>query len=220
MKNNPQSHGKIRQLIHTGGRSLFPISWLQKQDYCEYQIYLENVRGIKAEPTQAMAQGQQEHKALYDRFAEEAKPATVEEMLVESKKAAVLSREFKVLDIDHGLYGYIDEIWMTPDNFVVIDDKPGTKSYSSSINQVFGYCLAFKSTSPDGDRRKVIAALRERGTENIFWQSPFGKTEEEATITLVNRIHSLLVGKEEFLRTDNPNKCRVCRLKEACGIDQ
>jgi CRISPR-associated exonuclease Cas4 len=86
MKNSPQSHGKIRQLIYVKGRPLFPISWLQKQDYCEYQIYLENVRGIKAEPTQAMAEGQQDHKALYDRFTEEAKPATVEEMLVESKK--------------------------------------------------------------------------------------------------------------------------------------
>jgi CRISPR-associated exonuclease Cas4 len=141
-------------------------------------------------------------------------------MLVESKKTAVLSREFKVLDIDHGLYGYIDEIWMTPDNFVVIDDKPGTKSYSSSINQVFGYCLAFKAMATTGDTRKVTAALRERGTENIFWQSPFGETEEEGTITLVNHIHSLLVGKEEFLRTSNPNKCKVCRLKRACGIDQ
>jgi hypothetical protein len=48
---------KIRQLIYVKERALFPISWLQKQDYCEYQIYLENVRGIKAEPTKAMAQG-------------------------------------------------------------------------------------------------------------------------------------------------------------------
>ncbi len=34
---------------------------------------------------------------------------------------------------------------MTPDEFVIIDDKPGKIPYPSTINQVLAYSLAFKS---------------------------------------------------------------------------
>jgi len=97
-------------------------------------------------------------------------PATVEEMLKESKAVPVCSREFRILDIVHGIYGLIDEVQLTPESFIVIDDKPGTRTYVSNIRQVYGYCLAFRAAVCLQDRRQLIGALRERGTDNIYWR--------------------------------------------------
>ena len=122
--NSSSRFGKITEATYINNRLLFPISWLHKQDFCEYQIYLENIKGIKIEPTKAMVEGKVEHQALFNQFAKQAVPATLEEVLAESKIAKVLSREFRVMDITHGVYGFIDEVWLTPDSFVVIDDNP------------------------------------------------------------------------------------------------
>ena len=37
------------------------ISWLYAQDYCEYQLYLEQVRGVAVDDTPAMVEGSVEH---------------------------------------------------------------------------------------------------------------------------------------------------------------
>ncbi|MDD5037920.1 MAG: Dna2/Cas4 domain-containing protein [Dehalococcoidales bacterium] len=211
----PESR-KVSGVIYINERPLFPISWLQKQEFCEYQIYLENVAGIKVEPTRQMVIGKGEHENLYEEFKKEAVPATLDEMLLESKKARVLSRELSVRDSGHGIYGLIDEVLLAPDSFIVIDDKPGTKTFLSNINQVFGYCLAFKSSVVVQDSRPVIAALRERGTDNIYWSVPFDSQAEEHITTVIERVHSLLVGALEFNSSDNPNKCRACRFRERC----
>lgn len=208
-------YGPIKQVKYIKDRLLFPISWIQKQDYCEYQIFLENIRGIKVKPTRAMTEGKEEHERLYVEFAEKAVPATLEEMLAESVTVPVLSREFRVDDYQHGIYGYIDEVRMSPDCFMVIDDKPGVRVFLSSIHQVLGYCLAFKSISP-GDPRQIIAALRERGTDNIIWQNLFDSSAEEEIIAIIDHIHDLLMGRAEFKRSTNPNKCHSCRLSSHC----
>ena len=194
----------------------FPISWLNKQEFCEYQIFLEDVKGIRVKPTEAMVQGKEEHEQLYSQFKEEAVPATFEEMLSQSKTAQVFSREFRVADTKHGIYGLIDEVLLTPDEFIVIDDKPGTRAYLSSIRQVHGYCLAFKEATMSVDNRPIVAALRERGTDNIYWQAPFGKSDEVAIVDVISHIHELLMGNGEFSSSDNPNKCKKCRLAIAC----
>jgi CRISPR-associated exonuclease Cas4 len=216
MQTGRSPYGAIKGVKYKQGKLLFPISWLQKQDYCEYQIYLENIRGIQARPTPAMTEGKEEHERLYTEFAEKAVPATVEQMLTESLTVPILSREFRVEDLEHGLYGYIDEVRMGPDAFVVIDDKPGVKIFLSSIHQVLGYCLAFKTAAP-ADRRQVIAALRERGTDNVYWQTPFDASAEEEITLITSHVHDLLTGKAEFKRSTNSNKCRSCRLKLHCS---
>jgi len=208
---------KVSSVIYVNERPLFPISWLNKQDYCEYQIYLENVAGIKVEPTKQMVEGKQELENLYEEFKKEAVPVTMDEMLLESKKVQVLSRELSVRDPVHGIYGLIDEVLLTPDSFIVIDDKPGTKTFLSNINQVYGYCLAFKSSVVLGDGRPVIGALRERGTDNIYWSVPFDQEAESHIISVVEHVHSLLAGVAEFVSSENPNKCRACRFSGVCG---
>ena len=210
-------YGRVADVIYVRNRHLFPISWLHKQEYCEYQIFLENIKGIKVKSTQAMLEGKREHARLYNDFRKEAVPATFEQMLAESKTAKVISREFRIFDVRHGIYGLIDEVLLTPDGLVVIDDKPGTKIFLSNINQVYGYCLAFKEQASTADGRQIVGALRQRGTENIYWKAPFTKSAEESIVALVEHIHSLISGTDAFGSTDNPNKCNVCRLRATCN---
>jgi CRISPR-associated exonuclease Cas4 len=207
-------HPTISQVKIIEDKNNFPISWLNKQGFCEYGIYLENVKGVEVKPTKSMLQGTKVHATLEANFKEEAEPTTFDDMLETSKTGEILSRELPVISKHYGIRGFIDEVWMTPDEFIIIDDKPGTVAYSSSINQVYGYCLAFKEMVPE--KRRMVASLRERGTENIYWASYFDKKAENDIISLINRMHKLLVGEIEFKATDNPNKCRGCRFNTLC----
>jgi CRISPR-associated exonuclease Cas4 len=207
-------HPTISQVKIIEDKNNFPISWLNKQGFCEYGIYLENVKGVEVKPTKSMLQGTKVHATLEANFKEEAEPTTFDDMLETSKTGEILSRELPVISKHYGIRGFIDEVWMTPDEFIIIDDKPGTVAYSSSINQVYGYCLAFKEMVPE--KRRMVASLRERGTENIYWASYFDKKAENDIINLINRMHKLLVGEIEFKATDNPNKCRGCRFNTLC----
>ena len=44
------------------------ISWLYTQDYCEYQLYLDQVKGIAVDDTPAIVEGIVEHQRLEDEF--------------------------------------------------------------------------------------------------------------------------------------------------------
>ena len=125
-----------------------------------------------------MTTGTTEHQKLEDKFKETATPSTFKEAFDLSKEKEILSREMFVIDIEEGIRGFIDEIWMTPEEIVIIDDKPGTRAYPSTINQVRAYCLAFKHMIGD-DSRKIKGALRERGTDNIFWSEEFDSENED-----------------------------------------
>ena len=213
-KSGSTPHPTISQVKIIADKNNFPISWLNKQGFCEYGIYLENVKGIEIKPTRSMVQGTKEHAILEDKFKVGAEPATFDEMLETSKTGEILSRELPVISKHYGIRGFIDEVWMTPDEFIIIDDKPGKVAYSSSINQVYGYCLAFKEMLPE--KRRIVASLRERGTENIYWSSYFDGKAEEDIIKLIKRMHKLLDGETEFIPTNNPNKCRGCRFNILC----
>ncbi len=209
-------HPQISEVKLVGDLNIFPISWLHKQEYCEYQIFLENMKRIKVEPTKAMVEGKIEHERLESEFRAEAVPATFAEMLEQSETIEVLSREFPVISLKYGIYGLIDEIRLAPNEFVIIDDKPGTKTYLSNINQVYGYCLAFKDLVKKQDSRKIVAALRERGTDNIYWSASFDGQAENIIIEVINHIHGLILGKEQFNTNTNPNKCKACRFRINC----
>lgn len=51
------SHPNVSEVKIIKNKNNFPISWLNKQGYCEYGIFLENVRQIKTAPTMAMIRG-------------------------------------------------------------------------------------------------------------------------------------------------------------------
>ena len=207
-------HPSINKVNVIDDQNNFPISWLNTQAYCEYCIFLENVKGITAKPTKAMKEGTKGHSDLESKFRKDAEPATFEEMLETSQKAEIFSRELPVESARYGIRGFIDEVWMTPDEFIIIDDKPGTRAYPSSINQVFGYCLAFKDSVKEG--RRIVASLRERGTDNIFWSTYSTPEAEQSVLEIINRVHGLLEGTVDFIPTKNPKKCRSCRFSPRC----
>lgn len=213
---NPIHHPKIKEVVLIGKQDLFPISWLHEQEFCEYQIFLNYFEGTEVEPTEAMIIGKLEHEQLESEFKKRSIDSTFLETLEKSKKKKVSSREFKVISLKYGLYGKIDEVIFAPNMFTIIDDKPGKKEYNSNINQVYGYSIAFKDMILDYDNRKIIAALRTRGTDSIYWKKEFSKNYENEIISVINRIHNLIAGNESFNSNKNPNKCRPCRFREKC----
>jgi len=213
----PTKHPLVSGVTMFGDKSSFPISWLQKKGYCEYQLYLEHFRKIRARPTMAMITGSKEHHRLEAEFLEGAEETTFADMLTDSLTTAVYSREFPVLSLEHGIHGVIDEILFTTDRFIIIDDKPGNKVYDSNIFQVYGYCLCFKEMIGENhEGRQIYAALRERGTDNIYWQVPFDQDAEEMAREMVARVHRLITLEEDFTSAQNPNKCQKCRFYRYC----
>lgn len=209
-----KNHPSIKGLQIIEDKNNFPISWLNQQGYCEYQLYLENIKGIETAPTPEMTHGSQIHHELEEIFKQDATPATFEESVEASKKEASMSREVFVISPEYGIRGYIDEIRMKPDEIVIIDDKPGRTPYQSTMNQVRAYCLAFKDMT--GDERKIKGALRERGTENLFWIEIFTPDIEKEIKFTIDRMHGLFDGTKPFIPTKNPKKCSSCRFKNEC----
>ena len=209
-----KKHPTIEGLQIIEGKNNFPISWLNKQGYCEYQLYLEHMKGIKTPATAEMTHGSEIHQQLEDIFKRDSTPSTFEDALEASKKDASMSRECFVVAPKYGIRGFIDEIWMKPDEIVIIDDKPGRTPYQSTMNQVRAYCLAFKDMT--GDERTIKGVLRERGTSNLFWIEKFTPKVEEQIKFTINRMHGLFDGSKPFIPTKNPNKCKSCRFKNNC----
>ncbi|WP_409200779.1 PD-(D/E)XK nuclease family protein [Methanobrevibacter sp. DSM 116169] len=210
-----KKHPDIKSLQIINGKNNFPISMLNKQGYCEYSIYLEHIKKIKVGPTSAMLRGSYVHQELEDEFLKTATPTTFEEALDNSKSEAILSREMGVISPEYGIRGFIDEVQMTPDEFVIIDDKPGTTPYDSTINQVRAYCLAFKQMVK-GDKRPIKGALRERGTDNIFFIEEFDTSNENRIKFLLDRMEGLFNETKPFVPTKNKNKCLKCRYQSYC----
>jgi CRISPR/Cas system-associated exonuclease Cas4 (RecB family) len=161
-----------------------------------------------------MTHGSQIHHQLEDIFKQDATPAKFEDAVEASKTEASMSREVTVISPEYGIRGDIDEIWMKPDEIVIIDDKPGRTPYQSTMNQVRAYCLAYKDMT--GEERKIKAALRERGTENLFWIEIFTPDVEKEIKFTIDRVQGLIDGTRPFVPTKNPKKCRSCRFKKDC----
>lgn len=212
---NIEYHPNIKGVQIIEGKNNFPISWLNTQGYCEYSLYLEYFKGVTTAPTPQMTEGTEEHLKLEEKFKETAQVASFDDAFESSKEKEILSREMFVIDPKEGIRGLIDEIWMTPDEIVIIDDKPGSRAYPSTIHQVLAYCLAFKNMMGD-DNRRIRGALRQRGTDNIFWSEEFDEKNEERIKFLINRMHGLFEGQKPFIPTKNPNKCKSCRFQSYC----
>ena len=196
------------------------IAWLYAQDYCEYQLYLDQVKGVAVDDTPAMVEGSAEHQRLEDEFLAKAEAEyTFEEAVEESKKIPISSRELYVEDRSLGIRGYIDELVLNPDGFTVIDDKPvgrTDKVYPSSKHQVYGYCIALKSMLGPDEQRPITAAVRARGSDRIVWSEAFDTKAERKVQRLIKRVHGLINGDIQFKSATQAYKCRPCRFFDAC----
>ena len=161
-----------------------------------------------------MKTGTAVHNRLEKEFKKDAEVMSLDEIISTSKETEVLSREFFVMSSKYGIRGFIDEIWLTPDGIMIIDDKPGNKAYYSMKTQIYAYALAYRDYI--GDNRKITVGIRTRGTDNIFWQEEFTKENEDKIISLINHMQNLISGTDTFTPTDNPNKCRSCMFNKVC----
>ena len=196
------------------------ISWLYAQDYCEYQLYLDQVKGVEVDDTPAMVEGSAEHQRLEDEFLAKAEAEyTFEEAVEESRQTPISSRELYVEDRSLGIRGYIDELILNPDGFTVIDDKPvgrTSKVYPSSKHQVYGYCMALKHMLGPDEHRPITAAVRARGSDRIVWSEPFDTKVEKKVQRLIKRVHGLIDGDIPFKSATQAYKCRPCRFFDVC----
>ncbi|MCH2676584.1 MAG: PD-(D/E)XK nuclease family protein [Chloroflexota bacterium] len=196
------------------------ISWLFAQDYCEYQLYLDQVKGVEVDATPAMLEGSAEHQRLEDAFLAKAEAEyTFEEAVEESQKTPISSRELYVEDRSLGIRGYIDELVLNPDGFTVIDDKPVGKTgkvYPSSKHQVYGYCMALKHMLRPDEQRPITAAVRARGSDRIVWSEAFDTKAEKKVQRLIKRVHGLIDGDIPFKSATKAYKCRPCRFFDVC----
>ena len=196
------------------------ISWLYAQDYCEYQLYLDQVKRVEVDDTPAMVEGSAEHQRLEDEFLAKAEAEyTFGEAVEESRKTPISSRELYVEDRSLGIRGYIDELVLNPDGFTVIDDKPvgrTGKDYPSSKHQVYGYCMALKHMLGPDEQRPITAAVRARGSERIVWSEAFDTKAEKKVQRLIKRVHGLIYGDIPFQSATQAYICRLCRFFGVC----
>ena len=172
------------------------ISWLYAQDYCEYQLYLDQVKGIAVDDTPAMVEGSAEHQRLEDEFLAKAEAEyTFEEAIEESKRTPISSRELYVEDRSLGIRGYIDELLLNPEGFTVIDDKlaAGTGRSIRHLNiRYMATAIALINMLGPEEQRPITAAVRARGVDRIMWPEAFGTKAERKVQRLIERVHGLL----------------------------
>jgi len=191
-----------------------PVSWLHKQAYCEQQIYIENMLGIRVE-TEEMIEGSLIHEQLYlEHLSKATEVMTVEEALKKSKKEKVIIvfRELPVMN--DVMIGVIDEIKISPFGIVIIDDKPNRYPFFSNKKQVWGYCTVFEDQYHP--KRPIMACIRHRDTQKIVWLKPFTKQDREIVLDGVKRIQGILNGTWIPQPTMKKNKCKACPLRLHC----
>lgn len=194
-----------------------PISLLHTQAYCEYQIFLEHVKHVEAEPTREMCLGRNVHRLLEQEHLKRANlELSVDDALEKSKRESVtlISRELPV--VGKYLYGTIDEVWLMPNQIFIIDDKPNDFPFITNKKQVWGYCLAFQERfSP---KRPLVACLRHRDTSRFVWREFFSPEHRRNVLDSVKRILGIISGDRRPEPTGRSRKCGSCRFKKDCEV--
>lgn len=205
-------HPEIQGVMVKDGRAIFPISWLSRQAYCEYQIFLENIKGVKVWDTGEMVTGTARHQELYEEHMEKAtESGTVEQFMERARreKISFVLRELKVIAPEVGLHGRIDEVVINPDSIEIIDDKPGDTAWTGNIRQIWGYCLAFRECHRPG--MPIKGSMRNRDTRKMVWSETLSPQHEEAMMEAIERVKGIINGKEAE-PTSAGNKCIRCRF--------
>ncbi len=206
-------HQSIQGVMVKDGKNIFPISWLSRQAYCEYQIFLENIKGVKVWDTKEMVTGTKKHEKLFEEHKEKAtEEGSVEEFLERARKEKVsfVLRELRVIAPETGLHGSIDEVVINPTYVEIIDDKPGDTAWPGNIRQIWGYCLAFRECH--GPDIPVVGTMRNRDTRNRAWTERMTPEHEQAMKEAIDRVRGIISEEREAEPTAQANKCRKCRF--------
>jgi CRISPR-associated exonuclease Cas4 len=195
--------------------NLIPVNWLHTHGYCEYLLFLEKAVGLETPPSDEMVAGAKHHARLDKEHAKQAEVSlTLPQAAMKAKEESILlvSRDIPVKG--KNLFGRIDEVVFEPNSVIIIDDKPGVRPYHSNKIQVWGYCQAFSQsyvpTVP------VFGALREETDGKIVWLEQFTSARDRMVTDAVERIKSVLNGRQNPEPIGNIRKCRSCRMTASC----
>jgi len=198
---------------------MIPISWFNTQGYCEYILYLRYVKKVPYKAPAVVVTGTTVHSTItfeHDKKAialtdplevylpkvmkGEAKPISIRNVLVESKK--------------FGLRGEIDELHASIGEATIIDNKPGTWVPPNIQRQLFAYGLAFKDHFKW--KPKIFCEVRSYDTDRTAWRHEFSTIDKKTIISYTQRINEILDEKRTPVPTKYPKKCERCEYCSVC----
>ena len=207
------------------------VSDLGKQAFCEYELYLRDVRGITDPGSAAEDEGRLIHAALDSANAIENSalaaqrrasgkpvPSSIEDVvsIVRAEQQPMSIRDVVVKGTR--LYGRIDQVDFTPSAIRIIDDKPPSPNgipFIDDTRQVQGYCLAFGQQRP-GTGLPLVAVIRDRNNGKELWSKPFTAGDALEIEEVIDRILGIRFGKRDAMPTRNPRKCARCSWNRHC----
>lgn len=192
-------------------------SWLHKQSYCEYQLYLMVCRNMGDPGTDNTLAGRAAHAGL-----DTALPAAdvgVLNLADRVAQAQAKYQPFTVREVDvcgGRIYGRIDRLEYHLNHVAIIDNKPRPPTgepYHGDRRQVIAYCMAFADQFSD-NRLPVIARLQDYAG-NEFWSHEFADSDRQDVDDAVDRILGILNGERKPIPA-KINKCYTCYYRRAC----
>ncbi len=188
------------------GRVYLTPSLVSTQSWCEWQIYLEKVKGQKRKFRQVVKEGTKVHQALEEQHKKEAEEMTLARFLEEGG----ITRELYLICEKHGISGKIDEIILTDDKVIIIDDKKTPKPYDGYKHQLYAYALLVDEELVP--RRPIYVALRDSETQEVTWIQEYKEDHKEKLLNLMERIRNIIKEETEPIPTESQKTCSYCSL--------
>ena len=194
------------------GKINLPFDVFKQYGFCEYHIYLQYIKNVKTQTGES--HGRSIQHQLEDIFKQDADEITLKEALEISKTKPLMTRNCFLISDKYRIRGHVNEIWFKDDEIVLINDAQGRTPYDSTMNPIKAAGLVFGDEV--SDKRKIKVALRERGSENLFWIEIITPEIKKDIESMVKRVHDLTDNHQDYIPTSDIKKCRKCEFKNLC----
>jgi len=197
------------------------ISWVAKQGFCEYKIYLEQVKHIKPSLPlgECVATGIKAHESLHDMAVSTADnlDSSIDEIAADTLSTGIVSTRREVFVKGKRIIGSIDEVQITKECVFIIDDKSRSavkENHYGDIRQVQAYALAFRESF--NVSLPLVAVIRNVDTSEWLWQKPVTVGDIKDVNNTLDRIDNIIKELQPAVPTRNPKKCAVCEYAAQC----
>jgi hypothetical protein len=215
---------------------IIPCSIFSTQNFCEYQFYLEYIKGIEGESLNEIQVGIERHEKLYEEFMQKANIKMDLKKFLSNKKGIVIARElgfsksipflFYPIDNETLLCGSPDEVWSLAKEIKIIDYKPPKNFYIKGEmligirRQLVAYAFLIKKLLEEYKiEKRIYMEIRNEENENeILWHNRLTKEYINDMLNVVERIKNIISGKITPVPTPNLNKCYKCKMKTKCDV--